>query len=242
MISEAKFVNRFTRTKLGEGKQYGLGFAFCKKRGGTFTTLHATTTCKDYLNEVVVTENTGLPSAAYGFSWKEKTGIFEKPIYLAFNCQNTREGKGNNYRLGTITLDDYAKEINIEKILAGLNEIENSYGVKLTTGWKAESKDPLALSDTYILNIDPMWCTSTYMISLFTLTIRNLVHNETKHPNPDFIFENTLVIPQFEEDIERLKKTKGAVHNSGVYSLKMERLKHLVSTRSEPSPAIASTV
>ncbi|MBE9490690.1 MAG: hypothetical protein IMY67_10385, partial [Bacteroidetes bacterium] len=86
-----KITNKFKRKSLGEGRDFGLGFAFVEKEEKQiFKTKQAFTACKDYLNDVVFSEHSTvtLPSI-YGFK------------HLPSNFMKD----DNHFYLGVTTLD-----------------------------------------------------------------------------------------------------------------------------------------
>src|SRR5678815_2084268 len=72
------------RKILSEGRNYQMGFAFCKKEShGKYSTVQPISACKDYLNDVVYSEMTGKPCAAYGLSVK-KENIYDEEAGYAY--------------------------------------------------------------------------------------------------------------------------------------------------------------
>lgn len=160
-----KLVDKQDRNKLGEGRDYGMGFAFCKKTGDReFETVQPISPCKDYLNEPVYTEATGKASSAYGLSYS-KQGIFEdQPFgYLAIKIlphhggstynelEKHKENLKNNY-------------LNIKILLRAFEEI-----------FKIEERTRIyktSDAETYLLYVPLKWTKGTYLISLYTLLVR----------------------------------------------------------------------
>ena len=68
------------RNVLIEGRSSGMGFAMLKKDKTNYETVNPLSPCKDYLNEVVFTENTGYPTKAHGLDYKEKLDIFKDKV------------------------------------------------------------------------------------------------------------------------------------------------------------------
>lgn len=206
-----------------------------------YKSLFATSTCKDYLNEVVITELTGVKSAAWGFTWEKKTGLFEKDIYLAFNCQRSKHNASLDIQVGKIPLKEYNKAINIEEIVAKLNKYERDLGIEPTTYVVAtKTTDEYSIGDTYILKIDKSWCSSTYMISALTLLIRSLVGKDEYHSNLKFILDKKIIVEQYDIDPEKLKSNPGMYHNNGV--MNMSSHKALETSRSKASSPVLAGV
>ena len=71
-----KFINKQNRGILSEGRNHGMGFAFCKCDGETVETIMPISPCKDYLNDVVYSERSGQDSLNHGLK-TTKLGLFE---------------------------------------------------------------------------------------------------------------------------------------------------------------------
>ena len=73
-----KIIDKQNRGKLNEGRNYQMGFAFCKKVSNkVLETIQPISPCKDYLNDVVYSERTGKNVSAYGLN-TSKLGLFDK--------------------------------------------------------------------------------------------------------------------------------------------------------------------
>jgi hypothetical protein len=62
-----KLVDNYPRSKLIEGRNYGIGFALAKKTDTAIELVGPISPCKDYLNDQVYTENTKKPYGAWGY-------------------------------------------------------------------------------------------------------------------------------------------------------------------------------
>lgn len=157
-----KLIDKQSRSKLGEGRDHGMGFGFCKLlSSGDFTTVTPISPCKDYLNEVVYTESTGIASSAHGLKYS-KTGCLDRDKgYIAFKIMPFMDN--SEYREQKEHCENLNKNyLNIQKFL---NIFEEKLGIKDRT-------EILKLDDTYILVIPKEWTTGTYKISLYTLLTR----------------------------------------------------------------------
>lgn len=162
------------RSILSEGRSTGMGFAFLKKEENNYSTVQPLSPCKDYLNEIVFTENTGIPSKAHGLVYKEKNNIFTKFAYLAIKIVDKN---GNYYYSSNIENDKQLLKNNYKKIQNFINQIEELFEIKSRT-------IIISANDNYFLVKLPInWCKSTISISLYSLLLRvALVYENEKSP------------------------------------------------------------
>lgn len=162
------YVNNHPRRVLGEGRNKGLGFAFCKLiTNGEKNTLEAVqpiSPCKDYLNDVVYSERTGKPFSAYGLN-TSKNDIFNDKIgYLVMSvCKRgaTIESDYDGYKSECELLNN-----NIPNLQLFINFFEEKFKVSGRTNL-------VKLADNLVLAELPLfWTEATYLISLFTLIAR----------------------------------------------------------------------
>lgn len=146
-----------TRSGLLEGRRTGMAVGILRKTGeDTYETVSPMSPCKDYLAEVIFTEHTGIPSSAYGFSHKEKLGIFENEenVYLGITF---------------VDLPDVREEFvnHIPETVQCMNAFEEHFGIKGRTSIQF-------YKDNIWLVVAPIeWAASTHSISLYTLLLRN---------------------------------------------------------------------
>jgi hypothetical protein len=155
-----------TRSKLNEGRTEGIGFAFLKKVGDTaYEAVQPISTCKDYLNGVVYSEQTGRPFYAYGLS-TSKNDIFKDFAYLVFATLGPKYGgKHSSY-------DDEAKllDTNLPNTQKMINDIEAILKIKGTTVLTNVG------SNQVLASIPLEWVASTWMISLWSFIARNAIY------------------------------------------------------------------
>lgn len=155
------------RKKLSEGRNFNMGFAFCKQlSNGTFETVQPISPCKDYLNDVVYTEHTGKPFQACGLS-TVKHGIFENAPH-AFLAIKMLPPKGSVYT----DLEASKKRLqqnykHIETLLNFVEEQFSKYGIDDRTAI-TPTQDP----DLFLLAVPLWWCRTTHLISLYSLLVR----------------------------------------------------------------------
>ena len=154
-----KLIDNQNRKVLSEGRQYQMGFAFCKKLdANTFETVHPISPCKDYLNDVFYSEFTGKDMCAYGLNYKQQNIFVGKrrafmaikicASYLNFDKDN--ENFNKNY-------------LNAQKFINNFEKI-----LKITPSVIKKVDD----SDTYIVSFSKNWLVGVYSISLFALLLR----------------------------------------------------------------------
>lgn len=160
-----KYIDNCSRDPLGEGRSYGIGFAFCKKEGDTFTTVGPLSPCKDYLNDQVYSEATGEPYRAYGYKAK-KHGIFEGGFgYVVFGVMPEKGYTSANSYTQQPKETAWLAE-NFTKIAEFINQFEEKLKLEhRTTVIKVED-------NRYIATVPLFWCQYTYTISLWSLLAR----------------------------------------------------------------------
>lgn len=158
-----KIIDKQLRSKLHEGRNYGLGYAFLKKIDDeTFETIQPISPCKDYLNDVVYSEVTGRPFRAWGLE-TEQRGIFDGDhAYMAIAV--CKLGKSLQ------TYSDYEQDMkfmaeNTDRMAEFINKIEGKLGIGKTS--IVPINDNLKL-----LIMDKQWVSATYLISLYALMLR----------------------------------------------------------------------
>lgn len=161
---QVSFVDKQARKKLAEGRSHGMGVAFCKRAGNAWETVTPISSCKDYLNDQVYTEHTGKPYRAHGLQTK-KEGIFDTNAYIATSICKMGARNPTEYH-------GYKDEVKL------FNESYQKIG-KLLNAFEEQAKvdgrtEVLHYADNLVLFTVPLyWVSTTYMISLYTLLMRN---------------------------------------------------------------------
>ncbi len=182
MVKKVSVVINGDRGQLGEGRAYGLGFAFCEKTENGFKTVQPPSTCKDYLNDVLAIEKF-FPKATisiYGLNYKATGNVFDKTGISHLFVQPLP------YK-GTIAFYDIDKErkefpTRIDNILTVLRSFEEQMGFKTETKVQATDQD-----GGFIFTVPAEWGTSTYMISLYALMIRGAAYLKLNDPLGTFL-------------------------------------------------------
>lgn len=157
-----KLINKQNRGLLAEGRNYGMGFAFCTVKDDVVTTTMALTACKDFLNDQIWSDKTGKPYKIYGLS-TEPLGLFDGPVshmvigILPYN-------KGGAYH--KMEADVAQLSGNYHKLQAFINNIESLLKLEELT-----SITPIE-ENRYLVTFPSFWTNATYLISLYTLLLR----------------------------------------------------------------------
>jgi len=175
-------VDKGNRFALSEGVTSGVGFAFCKRDGNVFSTVGPISTCKDYLNEVVYTENTKTPSSAYGYK-ATYTGCFESDCaHLVIGILGQKNYKMNYLAGGVYEYvsagpdhkhPTYDKELDyLKESFKCIELLLNSAEEMLNVAGRTKIQKVANVDNRYIVTMPIFWTKYTYLISLFALIIR----------------------------------------------------------------------
>ena len=151
------------RSKLNEGRDFGVGFTILNKKGSKFETYLPFTACRDYLNDFAYVESTKKEiGEIYGYNHKLLNCFDNKNIvYFGVNTLHYKWGK--NYD----KFDECQKVLidNYKNLQLFLNTIEKQLGIKIKTSIELDE-------DTLIIKCSKFWVKSTPLISVYTLLIR----------------------------------------------------------------------
>jgi hypothetical protein len=151
------------RSKLSEGRNYGIGFTILNKKGSKFETYLPFTACRDYLNDFAYVESTKKEiGRIYGYNHKLLNCFDNKNIvYFGVNILHRNDGgKYDKFDECQKTLIDNYK--NLEHFL---NKIETDFNIKIKSSIELDE-------DTLIIKCSKFWVKSTPLISVYTLLIR----------------------------------------------------------------------
>lgn len=165
--------NKLTRNSLTEGRTFQMGFGFAKKlSNNTYVVVSPISACKDYLNDVVYTENTGdKMKPIYGFNYGVKKNIFDKNAYLCFSIlffknKNLELSQSSSYNENIFKKDIENLDKNYKNIQKMINNIENKLNIEeKSIFYKIDS-------NLYLAKMSLYWVKSTHLISLYTLLLR----------------------------------------------------------------------
>ena len=176
MQTSPRLIDNQQRSSLAEGRQYGMGFAFCKLEGEVLTTVGPLSTCKDFLNDQVYSENTGKDYRRWGYC-ATKTKCFDGAAHLIISVLAYKGGTTYAH----LERDKAALEKNWLMIQSGINWLEQELHQEGRTQIK-----PLG-EGIFWVKAPTFWVESTYMISLLSLTLRYLLHYDGKTLPEDFL-------------------------------------------------------
>jgi hypothetical protein len=163
---DISLVDKQNRGILSEGRNYQMGFAFCKKEGkGKYATVQPISPCKDYLNDTVYAELTGKPCAAYGYSCKKENIYDEKEgyAYVVIKLLGSKYGDGSYPNMDA---DKKNLKENYKTLEKFINYFEEQKGLD------KRSQITEVDDDRYFIKVPLFWCQATYLISLYTLLLR----------------------------------------------------------------------
>lgn len=152
------------RKKLGEGRNYGIGFSILKKiKKDTFETYNAFTACRDYLNDFIYCENAKEEIGdACGYNHKILNCFDNQNVfYLGVNSlQRQRDGKYED-------LDKHQELLitNYKNLESLLNVIETKLNLDVKSSIELDE-------ETLIITAPIYWTKSTALISVYSLIIR----------------------------------------------------------------------
>ena len=152
------------RSKLYEGRNFGVGFTILNKKGSKFKTYLPFTACRDYLNDFAYVESTKKEiGKIHGYDHKVLNCFDNKNIvYFGVKALNYNNNNGNYEKfdeLQNILINNY---IHLEIFL---NKIETDLNIKIKTRIELDE-------DTLIIKCSKFWVKSTPLISVYTLLIR----------------------------------------------------------------------
>lgn len=152
------------RSKLGEGRNYGMGFGFLRKiEEDHFETVMPISTCKDYLNDQVWSEHTGKECAAFGFNAKQENIFQEDFGYMAIEiCPHTNGIPYPQQEEHTKNL-----ESNYRNLQRFMRTIDKMFKLPARTTIKKCDKKGI-----YIVYAPAYWTKFPYLTSLFAFMLR----------------------------------------------------------------------
>lgn len=166
MTSKITIIDNNDRSKLVEGRNYQMGYAFLKRTNkSTYNAISALSACKDYLNDVVFTQITQKPIVAYGFKTSYLKTLYKKDhAYLGIKIL-PMFGSNTNKDFN-ISVDKANLVRTYPYIQTLLNHVETLFNVEGRTIIHP------ANDDFYLVIVPIFWTRYTYLISLYALLIR----------------------------------------------------------------------
>lgn len=155
------------RDPLGEGRTYGLGFAFSKRDNNVIETAYPISPCREYLNDSLYSELTGKKVTIYGLkAFKQNLLDTENnKFYLVMAIMEKKNGKNYSEYV------HYKRDLdNLESNYHNLQKFINKFEQKLNVDGETEI---IKLEENRFVCISPIyWSKWTYLISLYTLLLR----------------------------------------------------------------------
>lgn len=154
---------------LNEGRKNGLAFGFVKKlKTGSFETVMPISTCKDYLNDVCISEKYNKAfGKIHGFSYKP-SGIFKgnKSPYLAVQFKKYSNITSDNNKARRIKEQEGIKLLkdNSLTMIKFMNMVEEKFGAK--------KSEVFIDNNTIIIKLSKKFVSDSYKISMWTSLFR----------------------------------------------------------------------
>lgn len=164
-MKKYKLIDKQNRAILGEGRNYGCGFALCRKINDfTFETAYPISPCRDYLNDQVWSEVTGKEYNTYGLHSFKQNLFTDTEGCMAFAICKMGPSTLTEYPLFKRDCDTLEK--NYLKLQEFINWFETQFKVeKLTQIIRISENLYVAVGSIF-------WFTETYKISLYSLLFR----------------------------------------------------------------------
>lgn len=176
-------IDKQNRSKLAEGRNNGMAFAFLKKIEGKeneFKTVMPPSPCKDYLAEVIITENTGYGTRGCGLSYPKKLNIFSDVAYMSISILKTSDSSWASYSYSNSFNNDVKKLAeNYKNLQKLINNLEKTLKLSSLTTIKE------ANNNKFLVTLPIEWTKSTHSISLYSLLLR--VGMFVENPNEDIV-------------------------------------------------------
>ena len=206
-------VDNCPRDPLGEGRSVGMAFAALKETNiNHYETISPFSPCKDYLNDVLYTEHTGVTMGACGLKTLPKQGILDNScLYLGIKFLNRKGDNNKEYEMSL----SYSNEANSKitrarhiefytKNLDFCNRILTEANLELGLRFTSELV-PTKEEGEFLLILPIQYAHSTYLISLITGLVRSLVLKRLVNvdDNVDFLtfLREISKIPSIEQQI-----------------------------------------
>ena len=183
------------RSKLNEGRNFGVGFTILNKKGSKFETYLPFTACRDYLNDFAYVESTKKEiGQIYGYDHK-LLNCFDKKNIVYFGVKTLHRNKEGDYD----KFDECQSKLinNYKNLELFLNRIEDELGIKIKSSIELDE-------DTLIIKCSKFWVKSTPLISVYTLLIRCYFNNDLEGNSIVDILKNNV---PFINDDSMMKKS-----------------------------------
>ena len=150
------------RSKLCEGRNYGVGFTILNKKGSKFETYLPFTACRDYLNDFAYVESTKNEiGEIYGYNHK-LLNCFDNKNIVYFGVKTLHRNNDGEYD----KFDECQKTLvdNYKNLQLFLNEIEAQSDIKIKTSIELDE-------DTLIIKCSKFWVKSTRLSTALRIAL-----------------------------------------------------------------------
>jgi hypothetical protein len=251
--------NNFDRGILGEGRNFGVGFAYVTPTRSNskriFKTMQAFSACKDYLNDLIYVERHNKPLAkVHGFK-HTYTGFFKNKDFLYLGVKVVHYNCGALWQQFTEASNLFKSQK--EHLLTSINKLEDHLSV-------SDNRTILyGISDTeFVFKIPAIWGQRAWLTSLMTLWIRcffNITEEDASlpikkilstHKNKIFIPADKYLVQTIEPFINRdeyksllnteydiIHTVPSTIHSFGISSF----INQLNLKKNEPKKKIATS-
>jgi hypothetical protein len=166
-------VDKKPRKVLGEGRNYGIGFAFAKRKDSELHLVGPISPCREYLNDQLYSEITGKECYAHGYKAKKSGLLDDECLYVVIAVLPYHSG-------GTYAGQD--KEMKwLAKHYRSIQWLINAIEGMIAKHQGVTSIEELE-TNRYVLMSPKFWGQSTYLISLLSFLVR--VALEGKYETP----------------------------------------------------------
>lgn len=172
-------VDVHNRAVLNEGRNFGLAFAFCGRKGNTLYTSHPPSPCRDYLNDVVWVEANDKAYTCCGWSFT-KQDLFNDGVgkmIVTVLDYHPRSGVGD-YKAKAKDIAYMDK--NLDKVQSFLDYFFHKIHKKPDDVAKAT----IVMDNKYLFEFSTFWCKYPYLISVYSLLLRNAVYGRYDGEDP----------------------------------------------------------
>lgn len=186
---EVKLSDNFDRNVLIEGRNKGMGFAFAKQiSDNVFETVQPISPCKDYLNDVIYAEKTGvIIPKIYGFLYSKINNIIGE-THTNLIIKICKQKGGGDYDNKNFAKERDAFNNNYLNVQDFINQIEDKLNLVSKTTIKKGN------DDMFLITFPNYWIDKLYLLSLYTLLIRAYQEYDKSMPFMEYMDKKSAYI------------------------------------------------
>lgn len=178
MNTRFKLVDKHKRSVLNEGRNKGLGHAFCIRKDDTLIASYACSSCGDYSSDYIFCQQSHKPYSAYGLTVKDEKGFADGKAYGFISV--LKQGASNPQRYAGFEKEYEQLATNYKNMQLGLNKLEDQLKVPHTEISRIDANKYAMVADKY-------WVQTTYLWSLHKLILRTLMTYDGKQDVVEFL-------------------------------------------------------